>query len=116
MDMNVRRSIDCCVPVDHDDDLARVDELVAVARAIADPVRMRILDLLRRQGEATCACALLPAFAISQPTLSHHLKRLREAGLVHVERRQQWMYYSVDHDRMEELARWLERRTTQTRT
>lgn len=82
-------------------------DLVDIARALADPVRLQIVDLLRAQGAAVCVCDLQPRFDITQPTLSHHLKRLREAGLVTVERRQQWAYYSLVPERMEVLARWL---------
>lgn len=55
-------------------------DLVDIARALADLVRLQIVDLLRAQGAAVCVCDLQPRFDITQPTLSHHLKRLREAG------------------------------------
>ncbi len=97
----------CCVPLVPSAAIPNATDLVAIAKALADPVRLQIVALLRRQGAAVCVCDLQPTFDITQPTLSHHLKRLREAGLVTVERRQQWAYYSLVPERMEVLARWL---------
>ncbi|HRA20063.1 MAG TPA: metalloregulator ArsR/SmtB family transcription factor [Anaerolineae bacterium] len=97
----------CCDPLVTAAAIPNAADLVAIAKALADPVRLQIVDLLRAQGAAVCVCDLQPRFDITQPTLSHHLKRLREAGLVTVERRQQWAYYSLVSERMEVLARWL---------
>lgn len=97
----------CCDPLVPSAAIPNATDLVAIAKALADPVRLQIVDLLRAQGAAVCVCDLQPTFDITQPTLSHHLKRLREAGLVTVERRQQWAYYSLVPERMEVLARWL---------
>lgn len=98
---------DCCDDLSLPSIAPNAADLVDIARALADPVRLQIVDLLRAQGAAVCVCDLQPRFDITQPTLSHHLKRLREAGLVTVERRQQWAYYSLVPERMEVLARWL---------
>lgn len=98
---------DCCDDLTLPAMAPNAADLVDIARALADPVRLQIVDLLRAQGAAVCVCDLQPRFDITQPTLSHHLKRLREAGLVTVERRQQWAYYSLVPERMEVLARWL---------
>src|SRR3954451_7211331 len=66
-----------------------VDELTAVAKALSDPIRLQIVDVLRRRAGQVCVCDLQSLFPIAQPTLSHHLRKLREAGLVGVERRGQ---------------------------
>ena len=78
-----------------------------IAKALADPVRLQIVDVLRRQAGEVCVCDLQPLFEITQPTLSHHLRKLREAGLVGVVRRGQWAYYYVLPDCMEVFKRWL---------
>lgn len=83
------------------------EQLVEIVKALGDPVRLHIVDVLKRHGQPVCVCDLQPLFDITQPTLSHHLKRLREAGLVRVERRQQWAFYSLVPERMEVLAQWL---------
>ncbi len=83
------------------------EQLVEIVKALGDPVRLQIVDVLKRHGQPVCVCDLQPLFDITQPTLSHHLKRLREAGLVRVERRQQWAFYSLVPERMEVLAQWL---------
>ncbi|MBI3910235.1 MAG: winged helix-turn-helix transcriptional regulator [Armatimonadetes bacterium] len=65
-------------------------------RALADETRLQILGLLAAAREALCVCDIEANFALSQPTISHHLKVLREAGLVRAERRGLWVYYSLD--------------------
>lgn len=71
-------------------------------RALADPVRARICELLA--GEELCVCHLSEELAISQPLLSHHLKTLREAGLVQRRRHSYWTYYRLVGDGLAELA------------
>jgi ArsR family transcriptional regulator len=98
--------------VDTSTPLPQVDEVVAanvaaLARALADPVRVQILDLLRRHDGDVCQCELSPLFAISQPTLSHHLRKLQDAGLIGVERRGRWAQYSLRPETMEMLRSWL---------
>jgi ArsR family transcriptional regulator len=83
------------------------EQLVEIVKALGDPVRLQIIGVLKRHGQPVCVCDLQPLFDITQPTLSHHLKRLREAGLVRVDRRQQWAFYSLVPERMEVLAQWL---------
>jgi ArsR family transcriptional regulator, arsenate/arsenite/antimonite-responsive transcriptional repressor len=78
-----------------------------VARALADPVRAQIFDLVRRHGGELCQCELQPLFDVSQPTLSHHLRKLVDAGLIDVERRGRWAYYSVNPLTLEEARSWL---------
>ena len=83
---------------------ARVAEL---GKLLSDPVRVQILDLVRSAENGICQCELQPRFAVSQPTLSHHLRKLSDAGLVEVERCGKWAYYSINEDALEELRSWL---------
>lgn len=70
--------------------------LATVFKALADPVRLRLLNLIARaEAGEVCVCDLTGAFALRQPTISHHLRVLREAGLIDRERRGTWMYYRV---------------------
>jgi ArsR family transcriptional regulator len=85
----------------------RADAVSATAKALADPVRVEILDVLRAAEGEVCQCHMQPRFSISQPTLSHHLKKLETAGLIAVERRGRWAYYSVDDDALEVLRAWV---------
>lgn len=97
----------CCSNVGLELAANEVSELTLVMKALADPVRMQIVDVLRRHAGEVCVCDLQALFAISQPTLSHHLKKLRQAGIVGVERREQWAYYYVIPRRVKELSAWL---------
>jgi ArsR family transcriptional regulator, arsenate/arsenite/antimonite-responsive transcriptional repressor len=83
---------------------ARIAEL---AKALGEPVRVSIVDVLRRSVAPVCQCELVPLFDMPQSTLSHHLKKLADAGLVDVERRHKWAYYSLNPDVFEELTAWL---------
>ena len=75
-------------------DAEQAAELAVVFKALGDPVRLRLLSMIAsREGGETCVCELTPAFELSQPTISHHLKLLRQAGLIDCERRGTWVYY-----------------------
>ena len=98
----------CCLPVRiKRADRERAAGVAAAAKTLADPVRVEIVGLLREAGGPVCQCELQPLFAISQPTLSHHLKKLADADLIDVERRGKWAYYSLNDDALEELRSWL---------
>jgi ArsR family transcriptional regulator len=97
----------CCARVDVELSNADVHGLSTIAKALSDPVRLQIVDVLRRQAGEVCVCDLQTLFEISQPTLSHHLKKLRDAGLVGVERRGQWAYYYVIPGALNPLSAWL---------
>ena len=98
----------CCVPVAYPDvERDRAVRLAEVAKALGDPVRLQLVDVLRKHAGKVCVCELVPLFDIAQPTLSHHLKKLREAGVVDCERRGLWAYYYVLPDALEELETWL---------
>jgi ArsR family transcriptional regulator len=98
----------CCEPVVYPD-VAREQaaRMAEVAKALGDPVRLQVVDVLRKHAGKVCVCELVPLFDISQPTLSHHLKKLREAGIVDSERRGLWAYYFVLPGALNELAAWL---------
>jgi DNA-binding transcriptional ArsR family regulator len=76
-------------------------------RALGDPVRLQLVDVLRKHAGKVCVCELVPLFDIAQPTLSHHLKKLRDAGIVDSERRGLWAYYYVRPGALDELGGWL---------
>jgi ArsR family transcriptional regulator len=84
----------CCTPIaDATLDPAGAAEGAAVFKALADPIRLRLLSMITSARGEICVCELTPQFDVSGPTISHHLKVLREAGLVDCERRGTWVYY-----------------------
>jgi ArsR family transcriptional regulator, arsenate/arsenite/antimonite-responsive transcriptional repressor len=105
-----RQAGGCCAAA-VEPDLGRVaaTELAAVAKALADPTRLQIVDALRKSApEALCQCELVPLFDMSQPALAKHLKVLVAAGVIATERCGLWAYYFIPPDsRMEELSAWL---------
>jgi ArsR family transcriptional regulator len=74
------------------------------AKALGDPIRLQLVDVLRKHAGKVCVCELVPLFDIAQPTLSHHLKKLRDAGLVESERRGLWARYYVKPEVLDELS------------
>jgi ArsR family transcriptional regulator len=101
----VEAAIACCAPLG----APSLDEAEAAAtaelfRALADPARVRIVNVLATTDESVCACEFEPALGLSQPTVSHHLKKLTEAGLVDREQRGKWAYFSLKRDAVEKLA------------
>jgi ArsR family transcriptional regulator len=98
----------CCDPVVYPDvERAHATRLAELAKALGDPVRLQLVDVLRKHAGKVCVCELVPLFDISQPTLSHHLKKLRDAGIVDSERRGLWAYYYVVPGALDELGAWL---------
>jgi ArsR family transcriptional regulator len=98
----------CCEPVVYPDvERREAERLAGVAKALGDPIRLQLVDVLRKHAGKVCVCELAPLFDVGQPTVSHHLKVLREAGLVDSERRGLWAYYYVNPGATEELSRWL---------
>jgi ArsR family transcriptional regulator, arsenate/arsenite/antimonite-responsive transcriptional repressor len=98
----------CCEPVVYPDiDRESAKRMGSIAKALGDPIRMQLVDVLRKHAGKVCVCELVPLFDLSQPTVSHHLKVLREAGIVGSERRGLWAYYYVIPDALEELSAWL---------
>lgn len=93
----------CCSPILEEPlSSADADDLATSFRALSDPSRLRLLSLVAGHGEV-CACDLVETVGLSQPTVSHHLKVLTEAGLLVRERRGKWVHYRVDPDAVESL-------------
>src|SRR6188472_2559417 len=98
----------CCEPLVYPDvPVEEAARMAAVAKALGDPVRLQLVDVLRKHAGKVCVCELVPLFELSQPTVSHHLKVLREAGIVGSERVGLWAYYFVIPDALDELSAWL---------
>ncbi|MEA2323902.1 MAG: ArsR family transcriptional regulator, arsenate/arsenite/antimonite-responsive transcriptional [Solirubrobacteraceae bacterium] len=97
----------CCAPSAGLNTALDAERIATVAKALSEPLRVRLLDVLRRSDLAVCQCELIALFDIKQSLLSHHMKKLVDAGLVSVERRHKWAYYSVSTDSLKELASWL---------
>lgn len=98
----------CCEPtVFPEVDAGQAARLAATAKALADPIRVQLVDVLRRHPGQACVCELLPLFDVSQPTLSHHLKVLRDAGIVESQRTGLWSFYYVKPDALNALEAWL---------
>jgi ArsR family transcriptional regulator len=95
----------CCAPLAAS---ALSDEeaeaTAAVFRALGDPARVRIVNLIATSKEAVCGCDLEEPLGLSQPTVSHHLKKLHDAGLLQREQRGRWAYYSLVRAAVEKLA------------
>lgn len=80
-------------------------DLAVVFKALADPIRLRLFSLIAsHEGGEACVCDISPAVDVSQPTISHHLKVLKNAGLLESERRASWVYYRVIPDVLSSLA------------
>lgn len=91
-----RKNEPCCVPARapclSDTQVATLAERL---KAVGDPTRLRMLDLLVQQDAPLCVCDITAQFQQNQPTVSHHLKLLRQAGLIDTEKRGIWSYYSA---------------------
>lgn len=95
----------CCAPLARPDlDEGDARRAASVFKALGDPSRVRIVNLLANSGEPVCVCNLMQPLGLSQPTVSHHLKRLLEAGLLFREQRGTWAFYSLRRDVLRGLA------------
>jgi ArsR family transcriptional regulator len=95
----------CCTPLGTpslSDDQAQAT--AQLFKALADPHRVKILNMLATSPEPVCVCEFIGPLGLSQPTVSHHLKRLVQAGLLDREQRGTWAYYSLRHDALGDLA------------
>ncbi|MGX7672380.1 ArsR/SmtB family transcription factor [Plantactinospora sp. DSM 117369] len=103
---DLNTGVPCCPPITEQRIPAETASALAPAfKALGDPVRLQLMSMIASApaGE-TCVCDLTPAFDLSGPTISHHLKTLREAGLVDAERRGTWVYYRARPGIMRQLA------------
>lgn len=104
----MRPVIECCAPLlDAPLNTAEAEELAGWFGVLADPTRLRLLSLIAAAGEACAACDLVEPLGVSQPTVSHHLKVLRGAGLVDSHKRGRWAYYRPVPERLAILSRAL---------
>jgi ArsR family transcriptional regulator len=96
---------ECCAPL-ADEPLSdeQAGTLASMFKALGDPVRLRLLSLIASHGGEVCVCDLTGRFDVTGPTISHHLRVLREAGLIDCERRGTWVYYWVRPGKLEQLA------------
>jgi ArsR family transcriptional regulator, arsenate/arsenite/antimonite-responsive transcriptional repressor len=97
--------VSCCGPLAaptlSDDEAEATAE---VFKALADPARVRIVNVLATSGEPVCVCNLIEPLGLSQPTVSHHLKKLTEAGLLEREQRGKWAYFTLRPEAVEKLG------------
>ncbi|MGZ4384578.1 MAG: ArsR/SmtB family transcription factor [Gaiellaceae bacterium] len=98
-------AIECCAPLAAAALSAQEAEATAeLFRALGDPARVRIMNLLATSGDTVCACNLTGPLGLAQPTVSHHLKKLVEAGLLEREQRGKWAYFSLNKGAVAKLA------------
>src|SRR5438270_6429276 len=98
----------CCEPVVYPNvEREQAQRMATIAKALGDPVRLQLVDVLRKHAGKVCVCELVPLFDLTQPTVSHHLKVLREAGIVGSERQGLWAYYFVIPYTLREPSGWL---------
>jgi ArsR family transcriptional regulator, arsenate/arsenite/antimonite-responsive transcriptional repressor len=95
----------CCAPLSQRTlSEQEADATADLFKALADPARVRIVNLIATAGGAVCACDFNDALGLAQPTVSHHLKKLSDAGLLEREQRGKWAYFSLKRDAVEKLA------------
>lgn len=104
--VEVAEQVGCCSPLAREPlSPGQAIELAKVFKALGDPVRLRLASLIAsHEGGEACVCDLTDAFDLSGPTISHHLKVLREAGLITGERRGTWVYYRIQPDALHRLS------------
>jgi ArsR family transcriptional regulator, arsenate/arsenite/antimonite-responsive transcriptional repressor len=102
--------IACCAPLAQETiSAADATDMAAGFKALGDPVRLRLMSMIASaEGGEICVCDLTPAFVLSGPTISHHLKVLREAGLIEGDRRGTWVYYRPVRARLAALSSLLD--------
>jgi ArsR family transcriptional regulator len=95
----------CCAPLDTVDMTdAEAEQAAAIFKALADPARVKIVNLLANAPDAACVCDITPQVDLSQPTVSFHLKKLRNAGLIERTQRGKWAFYSLRPGVLSEIA------------
>ncbi len=101
--------LECCTPLAREPLSAdAANELAVVLKALAEPTRLRLLSLIQaHEGAEACVCELAAPIDLTQPTVSHHLKVLHDAGLVTRERRRTWVYYRAVPERLAALSHLL---------
>jgi ArsR family transcriptional regulator len=105
VDMRELEVVDCCrqlgaAPIDD----AEAEATATLFKALADPARIKIVNLLAGTDEPVCACEFIPALGLTQATVSHHLKKLTDAGLLEREQRGKWAFFSLDPEALARVA------------
>ncbi|MDH4116442.1 MAG: metalloregulator ArsR/SmtB family transcription factor [Acidimicrobiia bacterium] len=94
----------CCTPITVVMSAGEAEETAAILKVIADPARLRILSMLANaEGGEICVCDLTEPLGLSQPTVSHHMKVLRESGLTRSQRRGKWVFHQLVPERLEQI-------------
>jgi ArsR family transcriptional regulator, arsenate/arsenite/antimonite-responsive transcriptional repressor len=94
----------CCAPLGSQPMSGKqADRIAGLMKALSDPVRLRLMSMIAASDEV-CVCELMGPFDVSQPTISHHLKVLRSAGLVDSERRGTWVYYRAEREALDAIG------------
>ena len=94
----------CCTPLDTPTmSDAEAQATAALFKALADPSRVRIVNMLAAADEGVCVCDLIPHLGLSQPTVSHHLRKLADAGLLQRRQEGTWAFYSLDREALARL-------------
>lgn len=106
MELTPVQAVACCSPLSREPlSESEAEGIVPLLKALGDPVRLRLMSLVAsHEGGEACVCDLNEAFELSQPTISHHLKILHEAGLLEREKRGVWVYYRARTDALAGLA------------
>jgi len=100
------QAVACCSPLTREPLTSdQAEQIAPMLKALADPVRLRLMSLIAsHHGGEACVCDLVDAFALSQPTISHHLKVLHESGLISRDKRGVWVYYRAQPTALTDLA------------
>ena len=109
VDMSTLDPLTCCAPLGTallTDEEAEAS--AALFRALSDPARVRIVNRLATAGAPVCVCELIEPLGVSQPTVSHHLKKLADVGLLEREQRGKWAYFSINTEAMARVAALLD--------
>jgi ArsR family transcriptional regulator len=106
LELTAVQTVACCAPLSREPlSLTEAEGVAPLLKALADPVRLRLMSLVAsHEGGEACVCDLSDAFDLSQPTISHHLKILHEAGLLDREKRGVWVYYRARTEALQNLA------------
>jgi ArsR family transcriptional regulator len=105
VDMTFAETIDCCQPLAAPAlSSEEADATARLFKALAEPARVLIINMLATRAEPVCACEFIPKLGLAQATVSHHLKKLTEAGLLDREQRGKWAYFSINPEAMVLLA------------
>jgi ArsR family transcriptional regulator len=105
VDMSSLDVIGCCRPLGSETLAEEEAEATAlVFKTLADPARVKIVNLLAHSAEPVCACEFIPALGLAQATVSHHLKKLTDVGLLEREQRGKWAYFSLNPAAAAQLA------------